>query len=281
MASSQISCLNKSRVYKDIISASTLERFTATFDKNLDLCDALPSLWHWCHFLPIDLQATLAEDGHPQRGSFLPEDKDLPQRMWAGSQIRFHNHAATGDVVVRTSTITDVKNKVGQSGALMFVKVKHDVHTDDGMLLRSEDQDIVYRPAAKLKITEKSTAEPIPVGKWQRSILPDTRLLFRFSAITFNTHRIHYDQSYACDKEGYPNLVVHGPLIALLLLDLAEEFQSNKKLSSFEFRAVSPLFLGERIFLNADFDECDSKINLWACNASGQLAMHASAEFSA
>jgi 3-methylfumaryl-CoA hydratase len=222
--------------------------------------DELPPLWHWLYFLPLHRQSGLGEDGHAKLGGFLPET-GLPHRMWAGSRLQFHRPLRIGETVTRTSRVASLVEKQGRTGRLVFVTVRHEI--GDAV---SEEQSIVYRGHA-------ATAEPTPAptnAAWQRRIHPDDVLLFRYSALTFNAHRIHYDRRFATEISRYPGLVVHGPLIATLLLDLVRRNLPEAKIRQFEFRAVRALFD------TADFYVCgrpDGK--LWAHDAQGNLCVEA------
>jgi len=236
--------------------------------------DALPPLWHWLYFLPIVAQAQLGEDGHPKRGGFLPS-VPLPRRMWAGGNLTFHQPLHIGDTVTRVSRIQSVDLKQGKSGALVFVKVLHELRGTNGLAI-SEQQDIVYRePATGGEVPRPRSAAR--TCTWSREVHPTETLLFRYSALTFNSHRIHYDRPYATTVEGYPGLVVHGPLIATLLVDLLQQNVLDGVIDSFAFRAVSPLFSF------APFDVCGAPrddnraVDLWAKNMRGELAMEATA----
>ena len=202
--------------------------------------DDLPPLWHWFYFLGTAPQARLGVDGHPERGGFMPPI-ELPRRMFAGSRLRFHRPLSLGRPAERQAEIRDVTLKTGRSGRLAFVTVAYRF-VQDGECCIEEEQDIVYRePGAPVPAPEPVDAPPPEPGAWQRTIEPDPRLLFRFSALTFNAHRIHYDRAYARDEEGYPGLVVHGPLNAILLADLVHR-HADRPIVEFEFRGVAPLF---------------------------------------
>ena len=234
---------------------------------------ALPPLWHWLYFLPIHRQSEIGPDGHPARGGFLPP-VPLPRRMWAGSHLRFHRPLRVGDPISRTSRIVEVTHKEGRTGPLVFVLVRHEIGTAQGLAL-AEEHDIVYRdiprpgePAAQPRTAPGEQA-------WTREIRPDDVLLFRYSALTFNGHRIHYDRRYVTEVEGYPGLVVHGPLIATLLLDLLRRNLPEASVASFVFRAVKPLF-DTAPFSVCGRPEPDGKtVRLWAKDADGRLAMEA------
>ncbi len=202
--------------------------------------DALPPLWHWLYFWTVAPAAELGPDGHPGRGGFLPPI-ELPRRMWAGSRVTFPRPLPLGATARRRSEIIDVSLKPGRSGPLAFVTIRHQVATDDGICIE-EEQDLVYR-AAPTPGEAPRAGEPAPAGSaWRREMAPDPVLLFRYSALTFNGHRIHYDLKFATEVEGYPGLVVHGPLLATLMVDLARRERPAARVAAFEFRAQRPVF---------------------------------------
>ncbi len=202
--------------------------------------DALPPLWHWFHFLPRMPQAGLDDDGHPRRGGFLPPIP-YPRRMFAGARLQWHRPLVIGTPAQREARIGNVKMKSGKSGSLAFVTVAIRF-LQDGMLCIEEEQDIVYRePGGRVSAPVAAALPPVPAGSWTRTLQPDSRLLFRFSALTFNAHRIHYDRGYASEVEGYPGLVVHGPLTAVLLAQLVAH-HTPRPMRAFSFRGVAPLF---------------------------------------
>jgi len=202
--------------------------------------DALPPLWHWFHFLPRAPQAGLDADGHPQRGGFLPPIP-YPRRMFAGARLQWHRPLVVGIPAQREARISDVQMKSGKSGRLAFVTVTYR-YLQQGALCIEEAQDIVYRePGGRVAVPLGNEWPPVAKGSWTRVFQPDTRLLFRFSALTFNAHRIHYDRVYAGEVEGYPGLVVHGPLTAVLLSELVRH-STARPMRAFSFRGVAPLF---------------------------------------
>lgn len=232
--------------------------------------DALPPLWHWTYFVPTAPTAEIDADGHPRRGGFLPP-VPLPRRMWAGSRLTFHKPLSIGERAKRRSTIRDVSVKHGKSGTLVFVKVGHEIEGESGLAI-AEEQDIVYREAASAPPPEPP---PAPEGaQWTDRIEPGPVLLFRYSALTFNSHRIHYDHPYVTGVEGYPGLVVHGPLTATLLAEALAR-RTTRALRSFSFRGVSPLACPAPFTVNGRLE--GDKAVLWAANADGRLAMSAEA----
>ncbi len=240
--------------------------------------DALPPLWHWLYFLPLDAQSSLGPDGHAQRGGFLPP-VPLPRRMWAGGRFGFMAPLRIGERVCRTSTVWSVKAKSGRSGPLVFVTVRHQFQAGETIRMW-EEHDIVYRgvPAA-------DEGPPVPArpgeGDFRRVVVPDDVLLFRYSALTFNGHRIHYDRRYATAVEGYPGLVVHGPLIATLLLDLVGRELPGRQVSAYSFRALRPNFDDQPFSLHGTPSADGQAVRLWACDADGCQTMEATASLAA
>jgi 3-methylfumaryl-CoA hydratase len=237
--------------------------------------DPLPPLWHWLYFLPFPRQSELGPDGHARRGGFLPP-VPLPRRMWAGGRIEFHHPLRVGETVTRTSRIVEVRHKEGRTGPLVFVLVRHEIGSGSVISL-TEEHDIVYRDNPQPG-DPSPAPQPAPLDAlWERAVHPDDVLLFRYSALTFNGHRIHYDRRYATEVEGYPGLVVHGPLIATLLVDLVRSNLPEARVSRFEFRAISPLFDTGSFAVCGKPAEDHNTIRLWARNPAGALAMTASA----
>jgi len=234
----------------------------------------LPPLWHWLYFLPGERQSHIGTDGHPRRGGFLPPIA-LPRRMWAGGRLTFLRPLAVGAAVRRTSIIKSVQSKSGRSGILVFVTVQHDVADAQGIAIQ-EEQDIVYREAPAPGAPAPQPAAAPTDEQFSRTVTPDPVLLMRYSALTFNGHRIHYDRPYAMQEEGYSGLVVHGPFIATLLMEELRRAHPGKTVRSFEFKAVSPLFDTAPFTVNGKLE--GSKATLWARGPQGQLAMQAIAE---
>jgi 3-methylfumaryl-CoA hydratase len=270
--------IGRSEESRDRVTSGPLDRLAATLDRDAARAkdgDAVPPLGHWLFFLPDISQSEIGPDGHPKRGGFLPPVHELPRRMWAGSRIAFPGEIRVGDAIVRRSTIKSVTSKEGSSGPLVFVTVRHEIGREGEPAAIVDEHDIVYRgleaPAAK---ASPKKAEP---GAWRRELVPDAVQLFRYSALTFNCHRIHYDRDYVTREEGYPGLVVHGPLTATLLVDLVRRNAPTARIEQFSFRAVSPLFDGNRMSVNATPPSADGVVKLWATNAEGDLAMTAEA----
>ena len=237
----------------------------------------LPSLWHWLYFLPIYQQSEIGPDGHAKRGGFMPPVA-LPRRMWAGSDFIFNEPLRIGDHLSRTSTIADVKEKSGRTGALIFVKVRHEIRRNGATnVALTEHHNIVYRAAA-----QPGDAAPPPQAApaesaWERRIVPDDVLLFRYSALTFNGHRIHYDRQYVTEVEGYPGLIVHGPLIATLLMDLLRRQRPDATVLSFEFKAVRPTFDIHSFSVHGQPSADGKTVHLWGRDQEGWLTMDATA----
>lgn len=235
----------------------------------------VPALGHWLYFLPVALQREIGADGHPKRGGFLPP-VPLPRRMWAGGRLEFCHPLHIGDKILRKSCVKDVTVKHGRSGALVFVTVRHEISNASGVAI-TEEQDIVYRndpqPGAPMSTQQQTPTSPA----FSRHIVPDPVLLFRYSALTFNGHRIHYDRSYVTEVEGYPGLIVHGPLIATLLLDLLRREMPEALITKFTFRAVKPLFDITPFSVNGRVGSDGKTILLWAKDTEGWLAMDATA----
>ena len=239
---------------------------------------ALPPLWHWLYFLPLHRQSDIGPDGHAKRGGFLPP-VPLPRRMWAGSQLEFHAPLRVGDAIVRRSTIDDVTEKSGRAGQLVFVKVRHEIsRRGEASPAITEFHDIVYREMPKPGDPPPAT-QPAPANAaWNKAWTADDVLLFRYSALTFNGHRIHYDRRYVTEVEGYPGLVVHGPLLATLLLDLLRHEKPEADVARYEFRAVRPTF-DIHPFAVAGAPRDDGKtVSLWARDHEGFLTMSATAQ---
>ena len=263
----------------DVVTAAPIAALSATLDRE-DACpragDPLPPLWHWLYFLPAPRESELGPDGHAKRGGFLPP-VPLPRRMFAGDRVQFHRPLCVGENVSRLSRIVDVTHKEGRSGALVFVIVRHEISGNQGVAV-VEEHDIVYRESPKPDDPRPAAQKPSSGAAWRREIHPYPPLLFRYSALTFNGHRIHYDLRYATEVEGYPGLVVHGPLIATLLLDLLRRNLPNADVKSLWFRATRPLFDTAPFSVCGKLETGGKSAHLWAVDPDGWLAMEAIVE---
>jgi 3-methylfumaryl-CoA hydratase len=269
--------IGRSETLQDTIAEAPVRGLNATLDHpQIAVRKGLPlfPLWHWLYFLPQHRQSEIGPDGHARRGGFLPP-VPLPRRMWAGSQFEFRAPVHVGDVVERKSTIADVATKEGRTGKLVFVKVRHELSAQgapDPAIV--EYHDIVYREAK-----QAGDVDPPPTaaaqGEWQRTIVPDDVLLFRYSALTFNGHRIHYDRQYVTQIEGYPGLIVHGPLIATLLMDLVRRNAPGEEVATFRFKAVRPTFDPHPFKVNGSRQ--GNEVKLWAQDHEGWMTMDATA----
>ena len=240
----------------------------------------VPPLGHWLYFTPRVRQSQLGPDGHARRGDFLPP-VPLPRRMWAGGRLAFAHPLRIGDEMRRESRIDDVKIKTGRSGSLVFITVGHRIGNALGVAV-TEEHDIVYRDAPSPE-APASPPQAAPVDEiFSRTITPDPVLLFRYSALTFNGHRIHYDRTYVNDVEGYPGLIVHGPLIATLLLDLLRREVADARVLRFGFTAVRPIFDTHPFSVCGRIEASEgagsAHVRLWARDHDGRLAMKASAD---
>jgi 3-methylfumaryl-CoA hydratase len=261
-------------VTEDDMTAFPLTALAATLDQG-KVGDTVPPLWHWLYFLPVAPMSEVGADGHPKRGGFLPP-VSLPRRMWAGGRLTFHTPLKVGEHARRTSTITHIEDKTGRSGRLVFVTVQHRIEVDGAPRIE-EEHDIVYRDAP-----QPGAAEPKPTSArssetWRRTVSADAVMLFRYSALTFNGHRIHYDYPYVTQVEDYPGLIVHGPLVATLLVDLVRRERPDAMLKSFTFRALRATFADQPFTLCGEPSDDGKTIDLWAKDHEGYLTMRATA----
>ena len=248
----------------DMLSRNLVQRIAATFGEQAPAHgEPLPPLWTWCFFQDPVAETQLGSDGHPARGGFLPP-ADNRNRMWAGGRVEFLAPLRVGGEAHRCSTILRVEEKQGRSGALLFVTVRHD-YSQDGTLCVREEQDIVYREPTPPKGASGTPCDP---GTWSETVTPTPTLLFRYSAVTFNGHRIHYDHPYVTATEGYPGLVVHGPLIATLNLRAFLRANPTAHLRRYAYRSLRPLTLPTPFQLSGCID-APGQARLWAGNADG------------
>jgi len=269
--------LGRTEQRTDEVTAMPLAALAATLDREDPSPGPgfeVPPLWHWLYFATVARQSELGPDGHPKRGGFLPPVA-LPRRMFAGGRLEFLQPLRVGDRITRTSKVTRVDGKQGRSGALVFVTVRHEFAVG-GELAMTEEHDIVYRDSPQPG-ARAAEPQPAPAGEtFAREIAPEPVLLFRYSALTFNGHRIHYDRSYVTEVERYPGLIVHGPLIATLLLDVLRRYVPEARVRRFSFRAVRPLFDIHQ-FTVCGRPDGERNYQLWARDHEGALAMEASA----
>lgn len=281
--------IGKEQTQFDVATPATLARLAALLDHAAAPWqpETVPPLGHWLYAMEATPHSELAQDGHPKLGQFLPP-VPLPRRMWAAGELEFLAPIRAGEPLCKRSRIKSIEHKVGRSGELVFVTVEHEVQASSRAVI-FERQEIVYRekPGAGEPTGGKPIAAvpgqssglravepPLPTPHWERKVCPDPMLLFRFSALTFNSHRIHYDREYAVGVEGYPGLVVHGPLIAMLLVDLFLLNQPGRTVTRFQFKAQEPVF-DLQPFSIAGVDRGGGSAQLWATRPDRRIAMRA------
>ena len=264
----------------DIVTAQLVKGLRATLFLDIGepkTGDAAPFTTHWCLAQPVYPMSMLGPDGHPTRGGFLPP-VPLPRRMWAGGELQFIEPLRVGDEATRASRIADVTVKNGSTGTLCFVSVEHTITTARGVAIR-ERQDIVYRDmptGGKNAAPAKPAATP-PAAKHRQTHISDPVLLFRYSALTFNGHRIHYDRDYVTKVEGYPGLIFHGPMQAALLVEFAAHLHGGIAPKKFNYRGLQPLFEGGEFSVNAN--EIAEGLDIWVANADGAPTMRGTASW--
>jgi 3-methylfumaryl-CoA hydratase len=273
--------IGRSEDASDIIAPMRVAELNATLDRDDGFPsrgDALPALYHWMFgaFLGLAKTSDLGSDGHPRRGLFLPPIR-LPRRMWAASDVTFHAPLSIGEDITRHAVIENIEDKAGRSGRLTFVTVRHDYSGPAGLAL-TDRQTIVYReaPAASERGKEPTTKPAPDDAAFSRRLVPDVAMLFRYSALIFNAHRIHFDQPFVTEEEGYPGLVVHGPLIATLLADLLRRERPEARIARIRFRAAAPLFAAREMTVAGR--ETETGYRLWAANDAGGFAAEADIE---
>lgn len=257
--------IGRSETVHDCISHNLVKRIAATLSEPAPAPgDPLPELWHWAFFQDAVEHSGLGGDGHPARGGFLPP-ADNRNRMWAGGRLEFIHPLRVDAQVSRRSTILNVQEKHGRTGSLLFVTVQHE-YVQDGQRALIEEQDIVYREPSPPKL---GGTEPMPQGDWHLHVQPSPTLLFRYSAVTFNGHRIHYDWPYVTETEGYPGLVVHGPLIATLNVQAFVRANPQLTVRRFSFRGVRPLICPDAFEVGGRLTG-EGIAQVWAGNQAGQ-----------
>ncbi|MBB4376419.1 MaoC family dehydratase N-terminal domain-containing protein [Bradyrhizobium sp. SBR1B] len=268
--------IGRSTEATDIVTAQLVMGLRATLFQEVGepkKGDAAPFTVHWCLAQPVFPMSMLGPDGHPTRGGFLPP-VPLPRRMWAGGEIEFLQPLQVGDESTRTSRIADVQVKSGSSGTLCFVSVEHSISSPRGVAIR-ERQDIVYREMTSNAPAGAKAPPPPPKAQHRETHVSDPVLLFRYSALTFNGHRIHYDRDYVTKVEGYPGLIFHGPLQAALIIEMAAKLHGGEAPKKFSYRGLQPLFEGTEFSVNAN--ETEAGMELWTANAEGQPTMKGTA----
>lgn len=271
--------IGRTETQADLITPQLARAYAATvLDKDVVAEGGpVPQGLHWCLTPRTTVTSQLGPDGHPPRGDFLPPVA-LPRRMWAGGRLRFQDALHVGDAVTRRSTITGVGVKEGRTGTLCFVRVHHVIGTARGTAIE-EEQDIVYRQAtAGPPQTEAAPSVAVEPGPFHRRVDMSPQLLFRYSALTFNSHRIHYDRPYAMEVEHYEGLVVHGPLQAAMLLALAHTMRPERPCIEFSFRGVRPLIDTDICIANGAWAEAD-EAHLWTGIARDSPNMQAKASW--
>jgi len=269
--------VGRSETRNDLIHVTAVNAMAATLHKQqiLTAGDPLPLLWHWLFFWAVSPASGIGPDGHPKRGGFLPP-VELPRRMWAGGRLKFDSDLPVASDAKRVSRIKAIDVKTGNTGRLAFVTVAHEIGAH-GNISIYEEHDIVYRDNPQPGAAQAAPKAAPTDASWSRLITPDPVLLFRYSALTFNGHRIHYDLSYTTDIEGYPGLIVHGPLIATMLMELLCSQVPQQRVREFRFRAVSPTFDIDTFTVNGKLSADGHEAHLWAANARGELTMQATA----
>lgn len=271
--------IGMTRESRDVIREWPVAALAATLEDGLPPAsqgDPLPPLRHWLHFLPLDPLSQAGHDGHARTGEFLP-DTGLPRRMWAGGRVTFHQSLPIGQKARRVSRIDDITEKSGRSGKLVFVRVVHEISCESGLAI-TEEQDLVYREAPRIGEAAARHDEAPTDAAWRRTVEPDPILLFRYSALTFNSHRIHYDHPYVTGVEGYEGPVVHGPMLATLMADLACVNNSGRRLAHFSFRGAAPVICGQPFEVAGKPGDDAGTATLWV-SRSGTLAMRGEALF--
>lgn len=256
--------IGRTQEVPDTITCNLASRIAVTLGRDAPLAGAaLPPLWHWAYFQDMVPEAGLGPDGHPARGGFLPPADDR-NRMWAGGDVAFLEPLVVDRPAVRRTTVEDVQEKSGRTSSLLFVAVRHE-YSQDGRLCISERQDIVYRTPSPPRLRVDAS---LPPPEWSQTVTASETLLFRYSAVTFNTHRIHYDYPYVTQSEGYAGIVVHGPLIATLLCQAFIDAHPAKRITRFTYRGVRPLTVPQTFSVAGRLTD-EGAAALWAANENG------------
>jgi 3-methylfumaryl-CoA hydratase len=260
----------------DLLRARAMQATLDDAAAPLEPGNALPPLWHWLYFWNAAPHSALGPDGHAARGEFLPPI-NLPRRMLAGGRLKFLRPLAAGTMARRRSTIANVFKKRGNTGHLVFVTIAHEIADKTGPCIQ-EEQDVVFREAAKPGELPQGEAAPAVVP-WRHKVTPDPLLLFRYSALTFNGHRIHYQLDYATEEEGYPGLVVHGSLLATLMAGLVRREKPERTVTGFQYRATRPVFSTAPFTVGGRAGQDGAGADVWVTDPGGRLAMKGKVEF--
>lgn len=267
---------NKTTEAEDTIRLQPANFMEATLNRppKLKEGDNLPPLWHWVYFLEAKPESDLGRDAHPKKGDFLPPIQ-LPRRMWAGGRFTFYNDLVIGEKAKKITTIKKIVEKEGSAGPLCFITLEHKIYSKDEISI-IEEQDLVYLQDQQGSKSLPLAQNNVEKADFSQEIHPSAILLFRYSALTFNGHRIHYDLDYAKNVEGYDGLVFHGPLTATLLLDLALK-ERKQPIKKYSFRGIAPLSNLDCFWIEGKSE--DNAAILWARRKDGVVAMKAKADF--
>ncbi len=264
--------VGRSQTTEGVVTAAPADVLAATLDRDdprLKDGGAIPPGWHWLYFPEVVRMRDVGPDGHARHGDFFPE---LPfkRRMWAANRMRFRAPIRVGERITRVARIESVVPKTGATGKLIFVNLAIEIAGSQG-IATEEAMTYVFRPPADKAAPAPEPPAPPEGAQWRRTVDPNPVLLFRFSALTMNSHRIHYDLPYVTREEGYPGLLVHGPLIQMLLVDGLRRARPDAKIESVSVRAISPLYGGESFAVCGKIE--GSTATLWAETPTGRLAM--------
>ncbi|HEX2888372.1 FAS1-like dehydratase domain-containing protein [Vineibacter terrae] len=272
--------IGQRRTHEDVIAPFPPKALIATFDTGDPeprIGDPLPPVWHWLYFLDTAPWSKLGRDGMPTRGDFLPPIP-LPRLMWAGTQFTFHDAPLRiGDQITREQEVSSIEPKSGSTGQMVFVTQRLRIHGPAGLAI-TEERSSVFREDAKPGEKQKAPRQAPTDATWSKTIAPDPVLLFRFSALTFNPHRIHYDQPYVTSVEGYPGLLVHGPLMSLLQIELARRSTPGRKVATYSCRALAPVYANAAFSVQARA-EADGSVTTWIADPNGGMAQQGKVTF--
>lgn len=271
--------IGREETRSDVLAPEPQRRLAAILDEAsalIDDGDPLPPLGQWLYFLACDRQSDLGGNGHAHHTDHLPPTEDLPRRMWAGTRVEILKNLRLGDSMERRSSVIAIKEKRGASGRLMFVTFRHEIGRPGEQASMIEEQDVLFRgETGSLRHVQARSSGM----DWEDDVATDPVLLFRYSAVTFNPHRIHYDHLFTTEVEGYPGLIVHAPLIATLLAHRAVDCARDRRLTSLSFKAISPAFVNAPLALRGSLPDSSGKAVLWAATEGNRLVMEGEARF--